>query len=332
MSAPCNLQSEDPFQCSICLDVFKDPVTIPCGHTYCRSCIKTHWDGKDVTRCPLCQETFNMRPELKVNIGLREALKSYMKLKKVRDEMKEEIQERLRNLSDIRVSAELTKRNTLSERSDSLQFIHDVRSVLKRRLVELDQLEKQQEAAENMTVDVTLDPDTAHPSLILSEDGKQVRLGDGRQNLPDNPKRFDLHAYVLGREGFSSGRFYYEVQVKDKILWDLGVARESVNRNGEITLRPEDGYWTVWLIDGNYIALEDPPIKLSISPPPQKVGVFVDYAGGQVSFYDVDNRSHIYSYTGQAFTETLYPYFSPSINMDGGNSAPLVITPVSHED
>ncbi|CAL8389388.1 unnamed protein product [Boreogadus saida] len=80
-------------------------------------------------------------------------------------------------------------------------------------------------------VDVTLDPDTAHPQLILSEDGKQVHDGDEEKELPDNPKRFTEYVYVLTRQSFSSGRFYFEVQVKDKTGWCLGVARESINRN-----------------------------------------------------------------------------------------------------
>ncbi|CAL8366563.1 unnamed protein product [Lota lota] len=81
-------------------------------------------------------------------------------------------------------------------------------------------------------VDVTLDPDTAYPTLILSEDGKQVHHGGVWKTLPDNPKRFTQKLNVLTRQSFSSGRFYFEVQVKDKTQWCLGVARESINRNG----------------------------------------------------------------------------------------------------
>lgn len=63
------------------------------------------------------------------------------------------------------------------------------------------------------TVDVTLDPDTANPYLILSADGKRVSCGDVKKSLPDNPERLSSCA-VLGVQSFSSGRFYYEVQVK----------------------------------------------------------------------------------------------------------------------
>ncbi|XP_066577894.1 E3 ubiquitin-protein ligase TRIM39 [Amia ocellicauda] len=177
-------------------------------------------------------------------------------------------------------------------------------------------------------VDVTLDPKTANPELILSEDGKQVRHGDKRQALPDNPERFDFSACVLGKEGISSGRHYWEVEVGEKTDWDLGVAKESINRKGEITASPKDGYWVVILSNNNeYDALADTSVLLSLSPKPRKVGVYVDYEGGQVSFFNVEARSHIYTFT-DTFTEKLYPYFSPYFNQDGKNSAPLIISPV----
>ncbi len=180
-------------------------------------------------------------------------------------------------------------------------------------------------------MDVTLDPDTASPYLILSDDGKQVRCGDIEQKLPDKPERFDYCACVLGKEGFSSGRFYFEVQVKGKTEWDLGVVRESINRKGEITLSPSDGYWSVRLRNRDeYEACDDPLVSLSLRVKPQRVGVFVDYEEGLVSFYDVESSSHIYSFTAQSFTEKLYPYFCPDLNDGGKNSSPLIITPVNY--
>uniref|UniRef100_A0A3B4XP83 E3 ubiquitin-protein ligase TRIM39-like n=1 Tax=Seriola lalandi dorsalis TaxID=1841481 RepID=A0A3B4XP83_SERLL len=178
--------------------------------------------------------------------------------------------------------------------------------------------------------DVTLDPDTAHPKLILSDDGKQVHHSDVRKNLPDNPERFSQCVIVLGKQSFSSGRFYFEVQVKGKTDWDLGVARESINRKGGITLSPQDGYWTICLRNGNeYKALAGPSVRLSLKSQPEKVGVFVDYEEGLVSFYDVAAAALIYSFTGCSFTEKLYPYLGPCPNYGGKNSAPLIICPVN---
>ncbi|XP_058249999.1 butyrophilin subfamily 1 member A1-like [Hemibagrus wyckioides] len=178
-------------------------------------------------------------------------------------------------------------------------------------------------------VDVTLDPDTAHPNLILSDDGKEVTCGDECQDLPDTPQRFNECVYVLGKQSFSSGRFYYEVQVRQKTAWILGVMRENVNRKGEIPLRLQDGLWTMAVWDGHrYWVFEDPPVPLTLRKKLEVVGVFVDYEEGLVSFYNVKSSSHIYSFTGQSFAAKLYPFFSPQSNDGGNNLAPLIISPI----
>ncbi|XP_033985214.1 zinc-binding protein A33-like [Trematomus bernacchii] len=190
-------------------------------------------------------------------------------------------------------------------------------------------LEAELKRIQKYAVDVTLDPDTAYPSLILSDDGKQVRYGDVQKKLPDNPERFSDCNCVLGKQNFSSGRFYFEVQVKRKTGWDLGVARKSINRKGEIISTPKDGYWTICLRNGNeYKAQGAPSVLLSLKSRPQKVGVFVDYEEGLVSFYDVDAAALIYSFTGCSFTEKLYPFFGPGDKCGRKNSAPLIISPV----
>ncbi|XP_060730888.1 butyrophilin subfamily 1 member A1-like [Tachysurus vachellii] len=178
-------------------------------------------------------------------------------------------------------------------------------------------------------VDVTLDPDTAHHQLNVSVDGKQVTRVDTPQDLPDSPQRFKFPC-VLGKQSFSSGRFYYEVQVKGKTEWTLGVVKENINRKEWIPRNPQNGFWTVELKNENqYKALAGPPVPLTLREKVEVVGVFVDYEEGLVSFYDVKSRSHIYSFTGQTFTEKLYPYFSPRYKADGRNLAPLIISDVT---
>lgn len=180
------------------------------------------------------------------------------------------------------------------------------------------------------SVDVTLDPDTVSPFLILSKDGKQVKDGPTRQNLPNHLKRFDPVSIVLGKPGLIFGRFYYEVQVMNKTEWAVGVAQESVTRKGTIVVSPEKGYWAISLMEDMYKALDNTPALLDLSQKPQKVGVFVDYEKGTVSFYDAENGSLMYSYRGVTFTEKLYPFLTPFPDKYGLNSAPLVITPVSY--
>ncbi|XP_075947823.1 E3 ubiquitin-protein ligase TRIM21-like [Anarhichas minor] len=543
MAAANYLSSEDQFLCSICLDVFTDPVTTPCGHNFCKNCITEHWNTSDRCQCPMCNEVFNTRPDLRINTFISEmvvqfrqsaqqktsssekqeskpgevpcdvctgtklmALKSCLvclasycethlephltasrlkrhqlidpvenledrmctkhdkplelfcktdqmcvcmlcpildhkmhefvplkeeyegkkvELKKTEAEIQQMIQKRRLKIQEIKHSvdlseedadreiaegvqvftdlkesvergqanlintikekqkttekqaeafikeleqeiSELMKRSTevvqLSLSEDHLHLLQSVQSsnihhppptkdwtkvsvppasyegTVVRAVVQLEEtlskemkklVEAELKRVQKFAVDVTLDPDTANPELILSDDGKQVKHGDVRKNLPNNPERYSFYNVVLGKQSFSSGRFYFEVQVKRKTKWDLGVARESINRKRQIQPSPQEGYWTIWLRNENeYEALAGPSVSLSLKSQPQKVGVFVDYEEGLVSFYDVDAAALIYSFTGCSFTEKLLPYFCPCNNDGGKNSAPLIISPV----
>ncbi|CAL8354064.1 unnamed protein product [Lota lota] len=191
--------------------------------------------------------------------------------------------------------------------------------------VEEDELTAQQ----HYWVEVELDADTAHSCLVLSPDKKRVTVG-GRVTqdpLPNNPKRFDFHHCVLAKNGYSSGRFYFQVEVAEQKGWEVGVVRESIQRkNPCINHRPEHGIWTLGLYQGQYQANASPPAPLRPGHRPQKVGVSVDYDRGTVSFYDVDTRSLIYCFRGCSFNASLfrrlpyyyynrtniYPFFCPS--------------------
>uniref|UniRef100_A0A8C8RK06 E3 ubiquitin-protein ligase TRIM39-like n=1 Tax=Pelusios castaneus TaxID=367368 RepID=A0A8C8RK06_9SAUR len=183
------------------------------------------------------------------------------------------------------------------------------------------------EMLQRFWVDVTLDPDTAHPELVLSEDRKRVRHGDKRQDLPDTPARFDPCPCVLGAEQFTGGRRYWEVEVGHKTEWSLGVCRESVSKKGTVTLTPGNGYWAVWLRTGEYKARTSPSAPLPVRVRPSRVGIFLDYEAGEVSFYNVTDGSHLFTFT-DTFSGTLRPYFYPGLNAGGTNAAPLIICPI----
>ncbi|XP_044839282.1 butyrophilin subfamily 1 member A1-like [Mauremys mutica] len=143
---------------------------------------------------------------------------------------------------------------------------------------------------------VTLDPDTAHPQLVLSEDQKSVRREDRCQDLPDNPERFDIWGCVLGCEGFTSGRHCWEVEVGDGRYWAMGVARESVSRKGEITRSPEGGIWAVERWGDQFQALSSPVIPLPLSRAPSRIRVCLDCDQGQVTFIDAGDEAPIFTF------------------------------------
>ncbi|XP_076006026.1 E3 ubiquitin-protein ligase TRIM39-like [Genypterus blacodes] len=546
MSAASRLQCEDQFLCSICLDIFTDPVTTSCGHNFCRTCINRHWNSSVQCVCPLCNEVFCRRPKLKVNMLLSEmaaefrqstkkkasrrsaepaakpgevqcdvctgtkvkATKSCMKckasyckthlephltgsrlrshqlihlvhnledrmckkhnkplelfckidqtcvclicpvldhrnhefvpmkeefegkkaeLEKTEAEIQQKIQQRRMKIKEINQSAKFSREaahrkkaegfqifTALKQRVEDIQanfmeavekkqkstqkqaedFIKELQQELSKLTVIAAEVEKlllfedhlhllqsfssinapptkdwtkvrvhqsshegslekavaqveetiskevkkllekvELKRVQQFAVDVTLDPKTAHPALILSDDEKQVHCGDVRKNPPDKPQRFDPCVCVLGKQSFSSGRFYFEVQVKGKTEWDLGVTRETSTRKGSIRVSRQHGYWTVVLRNENeYKALAGSSVRLSLKSKPEKVGVFVNYEEGLVSFYDVDSAALIFSVTGCSFTHKLLPYFSPCLNHGGTNSAPLIISAVSHTE
>ncbi|XP_041652403.1 E3 ubiquitin-protein ligase TRIM21-like [Cheilinus undulatus] len=543
MAAASFVLTEDQFLCSICLDVFSDPVAIPCGHNFCKNCITEHWNVNTKYLCPICKEVFSTRPQLMVNTFIKEmaaqfrqsaqqessssssserqvskpgevpcdvctgtklkALKSCLvcllsyckthlephqtlprlqghqlinpvenlegricekhdkllelfckndqrcvcmlcsvtdhkthdvvplrdeyegkkaELGKRKAEMNQMIQKRRLKIEELKCSVELSDQNADREIAEGVQVFSTLIETVQRNLnrlidsvkekqektknqaegfiremeQEISELEKRSSEVEQFShsedhlqllqnfmslnaappnkdwtevrvhppsyegtvrravnqleetiseqmklisklelkrvqqyeVDVTLDSDTANPWLILSDDGKQVYDRD-KKIFRDSSERF-YNLCVLAKQSFSAGRFYYEVQVKGKTRWDLGVARKSINRKEKIELSPQNGFWVIWLRNKNeYKALAGPDVHLSLESGPEKVGVFVDYEEGVVSFYDVKTGALIYSFTGCSFTEELCPYFSPCKNNGGKNSAPLIISAVS---
>ncbi|XP_069086473.1 E3 ubiquitin-protein ligase TRIM39-like isoform X1 [Pleurodeles waltl] len=186
--------------------------------------------------------------------------------------------------------------------------------------------------AQRFAGDITLDPHTANPWLILSDQGKSVGYGDRAQDLTRNPERYDSYAFVLGQESLTSGKHYWEVEVGKKTSWTLGVCDESQSRKGSLILEPQRGYWVIRLIDNCYQANTTPCTPLTPCVRPSKVGIYLNYEAGMLSFYNVKDRSLLYSFIQAPFPRTLRACFSPSISDSGRNANPLRILPVRMEE
>ncbi|KAG8006897.1 Zinc-binding protein A33, partial [Nibea albiflora] len=167
---------------------------------------------------------------------------------------------------------------------------------------------------------VTLDPNTAHPCLILSDDLTSFHYSKQPSCCPDNPERFHMSAEVVGMTSLGSGSHHWVVETGSNQDWLMGVASLSVPRDVEISARPENGFWTLCFRDGELTAMTSPPTALTVTRTPKQVKVQLDYNKGTVSFFDPTDDTVIYAFT-DTFTERLVPYFYTQ------NSHPLRIMP-----
>ncbi|KAL6094367.1 uncharacterized protein ACO6RY_15794 [Pungitius sinensis] len=550
-----SLLSEEQLLCPICLDVFTRPVSTPCGHNFCMSCITCYWDDIPVSQCPVCKETFESRPDLKVNTFISQLASQFMSLQ-VRDalarspqagcggavrcdvctddqreavrsclecltsycdvhlephhraaglkrhtlveplasledkickdhsrlvtlfcrndgalfcdvcpvshhvnhdmvpvrqehqrikallgdteaKVQQMIQERLQKVRDAKVAVEQGKTETndaiensvrdltalvseihksqtefakvieekqrvaeehaagliggmereitelqsammklrdLKKTEDTLSLLQgslnpfvlphtmdlsaiafngpvEIRRVqssfsksvaqLQMTLVEMSTEMKgasegsgvadvaQLRYVQQYAVDVVLDPDTAHPLLILSADRKQVRYEPGAAPFPNpQPGRFTEHLAVLGKRGFSSRRFYFEVFVGGKVEWCVGVAAASVKK-WALVRGPCCGLWAISFFNEKFETFNSPNVAVHFGKV-ERVGVFVDYDAGRICFYDVQTATLIHSFTECLFSEELHPYLNPCDNEYGPNFGPIVVLPVDH--
>uniref|UniRef100_A0A3P9KHM7 Uncharacterized protein n=1 Tax=Oryzias latipes TaxID=8090 RepID=A0A3P9KHM7_ORYLA len=166
---------------------------------------------------------------------------------------------------------------------------------------------------------VLLDPNTASRYLYLSDDLTSVRFGETSQQLPNNPERNMYFVSVFGSEGFRSGKHSWEVEVGDHPHWNIGVTKESVKRKGESSISPKDGIWCLDLENGEYTNGVGQTVTVTKSL--QKIRVQLDYDRGEVSFYNPEDVTHIYTYK-DTFTEKLYPCKTASVHPECCCSSP----------
>lgn len=172
-----------------------------------------------------------------------------------------------------------------------------------------------------------MDPDTANPRVGLSAGNTQLYTVADNQDVPDLPGRFDVVLACLGHTGYSSGRQYWEVSIANRLCYHIGFASESAKRKGFLKFSPATGYWTIIRNrQGQFRALDRAPAVIPVQAQPVTLGILLDYKTGQISFYDTGARSHLYSFTGQTFTDKLYPFIN-FCNDDLDNQTPIELIP-----
>ncbi|NXS13117.1 TRI69 ligase, partial [Neodrepanis coruscans] len=153
---------------------------------------------------------------------------------------------------------------------------------------------------------VTLDPETASPLLSLSPDRRTLRLGDGQQALPDTPSRFTGSPSVLGSQGFTAGRHYWELEVGPGDSWAVGVALESVPREAPLSL----ALGRLWALrldwQGQLSALHSLPAPLPLQGRLRRLRVHLDMEGGTVTFYNAEGMAQLLQFRA-SFTERVFP-------------------------
>uniref|UniRef100_A0A8C8LNN9 Uncharacterized protein n=1 Tax=Oncorhynchus tshawytscha TaxID=74940 RepID=A0A8C8LNN9_ONCTS len=461
------------FSCPICCDVFKDPVVLACGHSFCEVCQQEYWADKKPWKCPVCRRRFPVAmTQPPRNLALNDACEAFLQERRQRassgseiqdgksfiwvlcslhgekfklfclkdkqpiclvcrdskvhkshdcvpvDEVVQDLKEELhtalkpllKNLevfNNVKLACDKTAehiksqvqhtekqmrkefeklhqflrdeeaariatlreeeeqksqmmRKKIDEMSRKISYLSDAIGTIEEELKDedisfLQNFRTTKERSQYTLLDpklvsgvlideakhlgnlqfrvwekmlgilkytpVILDPNTAHPSLSLTDDLTSVRRPGTSQQFVNNPERFMRYTNVLGSEGFSSGIHSWELEVGDHPDWVLGVAKESIDRKRQRDATPKNGMWCISQHGGKYIGGGGDIIALKRRP--QRIRVQLDYNRGEVYFYDPKYMTPIYTLKVRS-TERLFPYFNIG-NVANGNNPGIQI-------
>ncbi|XP_028910721.1 RING finger protein 39 [Ornithorhynchus anatinus] len=304
--------------CPLCGAAFQDPVLLDCDHSFCRRCVGRWWDGQARAgaglSCPGCghlcprrslRTNVRLAVEVRISRGLRDRLGDAgsragrrrggrIPTMGSQDPQGEDVRKTWRRF-------EITKPKPVESDDETTEDYPVAKNMLHR-----------------LSVDLTLDPATAHRCLLLSPDRRSVRLGDPGVPAPaDGPRRFDQLLGVLAAQGFEGGRHCWEVETvaepgegeDEGGRYALGAAGESVRRKGRVGLCPASGVWAVERSGGRLWALTAPEAT-PLQGRPRRIRVDVDWERGRVAFYDGLSLDLLYAFQGPGpFGERVFPFF-----------------------
>uniref|UniRef100_UPI0037E7A0F3 probable E3 ubiquitin-protein ligase TRIML1 n=1 Tax=Semicossyphus pulcher TaxID=241346 RepID=UPI0037E7A0F3 len=177
--------------------------------------------------------------------------------------------------------------------------------------------------------EVSLDPDSAHPKLIISPRGDSATYTDTWQPLPDLPARFDTTLNVISSQGFSFGRHYWEIDVTGKTYWELGVTYPTIPRKGPTEacwLGRGDESWCVEFFDGEYTAWHGGvPHQLPFTKRVCRVGVLCSFPAGLVTFLEAENMMQLFCFCAGTFSDRLHLALCPGHDHNGTNAEPITL-------
>lgn len=183
-----------------------------------------------------------------------------------------------------------------------------------------------------VTKELTFDPSSAHPSLVLSPSGRRVECSD--QKAPpagEDPCQFDKAVAVVAQQVLSDGEHYWEVQVGEKPRWALGVIAAQASRRGRLHAVPSQGLWLLGLRDGKileaHVEAKEPRALRTPERRPTRIGIYLSFGDGVLSFYDASDPDALELLF--AFHERLpgpvYPFFDVCWHDKGKNAQPLLL-------
>ncbi|XP_030634265.1 tripartite motif-containing protein 16-like [Chanos chanos] len=160
--------------------------------------------------------------------------------------------------------------------------------------------------------DLTLDPNTAHKHLCLSEWNRVVTWSNTVQSYPDHPRRFDMCRQVLCRESVSA-RCYWETEWSGVTGVSISVSYKDIRRKGlsnDCLFGCNDRSWSLICSPSNYsFRHNNEETELPIFPSSSRIGVYVDHRAGTLSFYSVSDTMTLLHRVQTTFTQPLYPGF-----------------------
>ncbi|XP_038838192.1 tripartite motif-containing protein 16-like [Salvelinus namaycush] len=155
---------------------------------------------------------------------------------------------------------------------------------------------------------LTLDPNTAHTHLSLSEGNRKVKRTDQVQPYPDHPDRFTNWCQVLCREGLS-GRCYWEVEWSGDVFVTAVSYKDISRTETENRFGYNNKSWSLQYYSGGYCFRHNNVETKVSGPQSSRVGVYLDHKAGTLSFYSVSDTMTLLHRVQTTFTQTLYPGF-----------------------